>query len=221
VKNYYEILGIDTHADEQEIKKAYLTQAKKFHPDSPLGKENPDAKKNFELIKESYDTLSNKDLRRSYDKYVLRKLPGKKPQKDPVREDRSNKFYEQGRDLYRAGRYQSASIAFQTALNLDPDNALYCSWLGLTFSHLPGKLRDAKDWCEKAINLSPHNADYYINLAIIYKDAGIETKAKTFLQKAVAIDPHNRRANAWLNEDSEGFSVKGLYKDIIRKFKKR
>jgi tetratricopeptide (TPR) repeat protein len=221
VKNYYEILGIDTNADEQEIKKAYLTQVKKFHPDSPLSKENPEAKKNFELIKESYDTLSNKDLRRSYDKYVLKKLLRKKQQKSPAEEDRGNKFYEQGRYMYRAGRYQSASVAFQTALNLEPDNALFCSWLGLTFSHLPGQLRDAKEWCEKAIKLSPHNPDYYINLAIIYKDAGIETKAKTFLQKAVAIDPDNKRANTWLKENSEGLSVKGLYKDIIRKLKKR
>lgn len=65
-KDYYEVLGVNKNASEEEIKKAYRKLALKWHPDK-----NPDnreqAQKNFQEIAEAYSTLSNKDKRQKYD----------------------------------------------------------------------------------------------------------------------------------------------------------
>jgi len=62
--NYYDILGVDKHADEKTIKYAYFKMAKKFHPDT---NKNLDARQMFEMIAEAYDVLIDERRRAEYD----------------------------------------------------------------------------------------------------------------------------------------------------------
>ena len=67
-KDYYEILGVDKNASDEEIKKAYRKMAKKWHPDA-----NPDnrkeAEEKFKEIGEAYATLSDPQKRKMYDQF--------------------------------------------------------------------------------------------------------------------------------------------------------
>lgn len=65
-KDYYKILGVSRKATDTEIKKAYRALAKKYHPDT--NPDSPDAEKRFAECSEAYETLSDKNKRRSYDK---------------------------------------------------------------------------------------------------------------------------------------------------------
>jgi curved DNA-binding protein CbpA len=61
--NLYQILGINNNANEQEIRKAYLSMAKKYHPD----KNNElDTQKQFHSINYAYNILINKETRKKY-----------------------------------------------------------------------------------------------------------------------------------------------------------
>jgi molecular chaperone DnaJ len=62
--DYYEILGIPRNSDEKEVKKAYRTLARKFHPD--VCKE-PGAEERFKQINEAYSVLSDPQKRAQYD----------------------------------------------------------------------------------------------------------------------------------------------------------
>ncbi len=63
-KNYYEILGVEKGANEEEIKKAYRKLAHQYHPDKQGGDE---AK--FKEINEAYQVLSDKQKRAQYDQF--------------------------------------------------------------------------------------------------------------------------------------------------------
>jgi curved DNA-binding protein len=63
-KDYYKILGVERHAGEDEIKKAYRKLARKYHPD--VSKE-PNAKEKFQEVSEAYETLRDKEKRAAYD----------------------------------------------------------------------------------------------------------------------------------------------------------
>lgn len=58
--NHFETLGLSVGADENQIKKAYRTLAKKWHPDK---NSDPGAKEKFQEIAASYEFLSSKDRR--------------------------------------------------------------------------------------------------------------------------------------------------------------
>ena len=67
-KDYYEILGVEKTANDEELKKAYRKMAKKYHPDAnPDNKE--EAEKKFKEVNEAYETLSNPQKRRMYDQF--------------------------------------------------------------------------------------------------------------------------------------------------------
>ncbi len=67
MEDYYLALGVGKDADTETIKKAYREYCKKYHPDSC---ETDDAatRKEFLAIREAYDTLSDRDKRRDYDR---------------------------------------------------------------------------------------------------------------------------------------------------------
>ncbi|XP_030573056.1 dnaJ protein homolog 1 [Drosophila novamexicana] len=65
-KNYYQILGINRTANDDEIKKGYKRMALKYHPDK---NDHPQAAERFQEIAAAFEVLSNKEKRLIYDQY--------------------------------------------------------------------------------------------------------------------------------------------------------
>ena len=65
-KNYYDVLGVDKNASQDQIKSAYFKLAKQYHPDVNKSAEAP-AK--FKEINEAYGVLSDAEKRKNYDTF--------------------------------------------------------------------------------------------------------------------------------------------------------
>ncbi len=66
-RDYYEVLGVNKGASEDEIKKAYRSLAKKYHPDMNPGDKEAEAK--FKEVNEAYAVLSDPDKKAKYDQF--------------------------------------------------------------------------------------------------------------------------------------------------------
>ncbi len=66
-RDFYEILGVEKNASDEDLKKAYRKLAMKYHPDR--NPDSKDAEEKFKEAKEAYEMLSNADKRAAYDRY--------------------------------------------------------------------------------------------------------------------------------------------------------
>lgn len=65
--DYYQVLGVDKTASQDDIKKAFRKLARKHHPD--LNPNDPTAKDKFQAINEANEVLSDPEKRKKYDEY--------------------------------------------------------------------------------------------------------------------------------------------------------
>ena len=66
-RDYYEVLGVSKTASDDEIKKAFRTLAKKYHPDMHPG--DKECEEKFKEAQEAYAVLSDAEKRKQYDQF--------------------------------------------------------------------------------------------------------------------------------------------------------
>ena len=66
-RDYYEVLGVDNKATDKDLKKAFRSLARKYHPDKNPDDEEAEAR--FKEVQEAYAILSNSEQRRQYDMF--------------------------------------------------------------------------------------------------------------------------------------------------------
>ncbi len=67
LRDFYDILGVDKNADDNDIKKAYRELAKKYHPD--LNPDDSEAEQRFKEATAAYEILSDSEKRSRYDRF--------------------------------------------------------------------------------------------------------------------------------------------------------
>ncbi len=65
-EDFYDVLGVDSDASEDEIKQAYRKKAAQYHPDVS---DDPNAQEKFKKIQKAKEVLTDSDKRQAYDQY--------------------------------------------------------------------------------------------------------------------------------------------------------
>jgi len=89
--DYYKILGISRDATSEQVRQAYRSKAKMYHPDI---NKTPNAKVLFQLINEAYQVLVNPEKKRWYDfKLKYPSTTGLKQQQERKRSSTYDSYY--------------------------------------------------------------------------------------------------------------------------------
>lgn len=125
-KTWYDILEVESTCGTADIKKSYKILAKKYHPDLFISKKlNPTETKEiherFVKISNAYKILSTKELRDSYDKFLLNssnyETASNSKKENPFEFTKWTDLFEE--DLYRSIRKKGDSVHVYTELTLD------------------------------------------------------------------------------------------------------
>jgi curved DNA-binding protein CbpA len=208
-QDLYQVLGLVSTANADEVRRAYYALAKKFHPDKFMREDaKAKAEKVFAHITEAYSTLTNAETRKKYDEDQAVRKSSREPEKkvDPGAVAHIN--FKHGKDMFEKGKLGEAIPFLQNACDQDPSKAEHFHWLAIAQSKNPRWKKDAEENFLRAIEKDPMNAEIFAHLGSLYARGGMHSKARDMYKKALQWDPANQEASEGLAQDEGG--KKGL-----------
>jgi curved DNA-binding protein CbpA len=210
--NYYEVLGVERSASEQEIRERFRKLARENHPDRYRGGDKADAERRFQTLTEAVNVLTNSARRKQHDSELSSGLS-----KGPADFAQVAKAYlAKGVKAYKDSDWRAAYENFDMAVKHNPADAKGHHYLALAAART-GNLRQAVQAIEAAIQKEPVNATYLKDAGLICRRAGLVAKAERYLDEALQWDPSNpelqtalaelRSNRAEAREGGKGFSL--------------
>ncbi|GBD99281.1 chaperone protein DnaJ [bacterium BMS3Abin07] len=203
--DYYDILEIEHNADENEVKKNYFRLAKEFHPDKYMNSEDPYMKDKLTTIFDALADAYNKLKVETVDT-ELQKDDNPSPQ-SPAADEQLQKdeqdaaaVFQSGVTALKKGDIRRAVENLKQAASLEVGNARYWNNLALAYTKLPDGLNSAENALQEAISLEPDNAGFLVNLGLIYMKAGNLPRAGIQFNKALILEPENKKAKKALQD---------------------
>lgn len=213
---HYEIFDVRPDANLSEIKKAYFSLAKNFHPDLYHKTVEPEMHQKiqdaFTELAHAYETLKDEESREVYDfklRKVLEKLRSeggedfKHLSKDEFNQQNQNRMaaenFDTGYDYFMNEEYEDALPYFGRAVHITPENARYHAFYGKALSYDSKQRHKAEAELQTAVKLDSKNPTYRIMLAELFIEIGLKARAKGELKRLLKIDPNNQEAKSLLD----------------------
>ena len=216
-QTHYEVLDVSDAASPAHMKKKYYELARHYHPDR-FRKTEPallaQMESAFARVTQAYDTLRDDRLRANYDAKLKARQKAQqiadaspKPStvtpanpvtgvKDAVAAlaQRAEEQFKEGLAALELGERKVAVGLFASAANAVPNEPRYRAFYGKLLAEQAHTQRAAETELQAAIKLDPKNVEYRAILAELYRDLGLMLRARGEAERALAIDPDNRKA---------------------------
>lgn len=209
--NYYEVLGVERSANDQEIRDRFRKLARENHPDRYRGTDKADAERNFQTLTEAVNVLTNPAKRRQHDE----QLSGGGSRGPADFAQVAKAYLAKGVKAFKDGDMPAAYENFDMAVKHNPQDAKAFHYLALAAARIPGYTRQTVQAIETAVQREPMNPLYLKDAGILCKRAGLTAKAERYFEETLKWDASNSDALnglADLRETKEGkggFSIFG------------
>lgn len=209
---FYEILDVLPNAPTAEIKSAYFSLAKRFHPDLfhrqteiVMQQRIQNA---FTKLARAYETLKDEQSREVYNFKLGKELSfsQNKPQNAPSSsrigvsetEKQASESFEQGFSYLMDEVYEEAIPFLARAVHLTGGNARYRAYYGKALANNKNTQRQAEAELQAALRLED-NSDYRLMLAELYVNIGLIKRAEGELNRVLEKAPNNWEARSLLD----------------------
>ncbi len=207
-ETFYDVLGVDSKADTDTIKRAYFGLARSFHPDrfhAEGGITFQRIQQAFTELAQANETLKNAETRELYDYRMRKELADRDKRRaagdsgqDAIRKQQAAENFERGFDLLMNEELNDAIQFFARAVHLAPQNARYHAYYGKALSSDPSQRYKAESEMQSAIKLDPDNPTLRILLAEFFIQFNLMKRAEGELNRLLAIFPSNEEARELL-----------------------
>lgn len=210
--NYYEILGVERSANDQEIRERFRKLARENHPDRYRGSDKADAERKFQTLTEAVNVLTNPAKRRQHDDQLVG--GGTRGPADFTQVAKA--YLTKGVKAFKDGDMGAAYENFDMAVKHNPQDAKAFHYLALAASRIPAYTRQAVQAIESALQREPMNPLFLKDAGMLCKRAGLMAKAERYFEETLKWDASNSEAQTGLAELREtkeagkgGFSIFG------------
>jgi len=227
-QNHFQVLGVEPGCADEEVKRAYVTLTKRYHPDANRDRRLNDLHDMLEAIiirvGEAWEVIGEAKSRASYEAragIVRRPRPPRagstatpeasvagEPAPEPYPSPYESSEYVppeevlfRARLLVKQARLWDAIQLLESALPaMEPRSLQHRGRLLLAraYSKNPHWLRRAEETLQELMREDPTNADAYYELGLVYKTGGFTARAQAMFKRALELRPGHKEASAEL-----------------------
>jgi len=202
--NYYEVLGVERSASEQEIRERFRRLARENHPDRYAGPDKSDAERRFQTLTEAVNVLTNSARRKQHDAELASPVKGGTVDFAQI----AKAYLAKGAKAWKESDWRAAYENFDMAVKHNAGDARAQHYLALAAVRI-GNLRQAVQSIEAAVQKEPVNSVYLKDAGLICRRAGLLAKAERYFGEALQWDPANLEVQGALAEIRSGRAKKG------------
>ena len=185
--NYYEVLGVERSASEQEIRDKFRKLAREQHPDRYKGPDKADAERRFQTLTEAVNVLTNAAKRKQHDAELSSGISRGSADLTQV----AKAYLAKGVKAFKEGDMRTAYENFDMAVKHNSADAKAFHYLALAAIRIPAYTRQAVQAIESAVQREPVNPQFLKDAGLICRRAGLTAKAERYLDEALKWDADN------------------------------
>jgi tetratricopeptide (TPR) repeat protein len=238
-RDYFQALGLQRGASEQQIKEAYFGLAKRFHPDAHHDATLSDLADMLEAVfirlGEAYETLKNARTRAEYEERLGRQRAGDKGVAtpgdgsggvvaDPEADRRmAEEAVRRGASFYEKEKYWDAIQVLEPALEHLNGKMLQRARIVLAKAYVknPKWLKRGEETLQTVVRDDPQHVEAHFLLGTLYRDSGLKSRATSMFRRVLELKPDHEEALAAIGPlappEPEAAQGAGLLGKLFRK----
>jgi len=201
-QNYYQIIGVDSKASTNDIKKAYFRLAKLYHPDKFRGDDYKNLRKDideiFNKISQAHKVLTSVSKRTEYEKSMSTPKEDQETIQKYTRVRNAELRFIEGKAAFQRGKQDEAMEALKWAIEMNPDESEYYRLMGQIYmsKYLPSQpeFQKADEFLKKSIQLRSTDPENYFFYGQYKKRIGDMDSAHGNFKKAIELRPNYHEA---------------------------
>jgi curved DNA-binding protein CbpA len=199
---YYQLLGITSETPNDQIKQSFYGLARKFHPDHHMEKRelSGSLKVLMAALTEAYKTLKDEQARAIYDKRIATTGAFSFHRSKTESQESLDECSLRAAECLRANNFVGSIVWLRKCVEIAPHEPKHHALLARSLGTVSQYRDEAVKHFQMSIELDPWNTTVYLQLAELYEEMQLRSRAHSIYSKILGINPVHTKARERLAE---------------------